>query len=236
MKLAVEEANLPPLDEATKELIVGKNIRWDEQLAYYQETPETIAEAESLATPDELSMLEPLPTPRVKTKSKISKNSTPKIRRVRGLGTANGTPGKGLLSPASLLPGAVQEEKKAVEAAAPVQQLPRPKASRVKKMSVSSASTDPVSAPAPSGTKLATLDIVPVGVAPTKERKSRLAAPKKITLPVPTAPVPAEGKENTQRTGISAATPKKGIAAPKVIIPPTVGMESGLPRRRGRKI
>jgi hypothetical protein len=236
MKLAVEEANLPPLDEATKELIVGKNIRWDEQLAYYQETPETIAEAESLATPDELSMLEPLPTPRVKTKSKISKNSTPKIRRVRGLGTANGTPGKGLLSPASLLPGAVQEEKKAVEAAAPVQQLPRPKASRVKKMSVSSASTDPVSAPAPSGTKLATLDIVPVGVAPTKERKSRLAAPKKITLPVPTASVPAEGKENTQRTGISAATPKKGIAAPKVIIPPTVGMESGLPRRRARKI
>ena len=233
MKLALDSASLPPLDDSTKELIIGKNIRWDEQLAYYQENPETVAEAESLATPDELGMPDPVSTPSAKPKSKISKSSTPKIRRVRGLGTANGTPGKGLLAPASLLPEEVQEEKEAAQV--PPQQLPKPKASKIKKIQIAS-TTAAAPSPPPSNTKLPSLDIVPVGVEPTKERKSRLAAPKKVVLPQPAASLPAEGKENPQRNGIVGATPKKGIPAPKVIVPPTVGMESGLPRRRGRKI
>jgi hypothetical protein len=228
MKLALDAASLPPLDDSTRELVVGKNIRWDEQLAYYQENPETVAEAESLATPDELGMPDPVSTPSAKPKSKVSKNSTPKIRRVRGLGTANGTPGKGLLAPSSLLPEEVQEKKETAQA--PPQQLPKPKASKIKKMQIAS-NTPAAPSPPPSSTKLPSLDIVPVGVEPTKERKSRLAAPKKVVLPQPTSALPAEGKENPQR-----ATPKKGIPAPKVIVPPTVGMESGLPRRRGRKI
>tara|TARA_R110002003_G_scaffold878_14_gene21778 strand:+ start:212 stop:1444 length:1233 start_codon:yes stop_codon:yes gene_type:complete len=231
LKLAADADKLPPIDDATKELILGKNIRWDEQLAYYQENPETVAEAESLATPDELSMEDASSTPSTK-KSKVSRNSTPKIRRVRGLGTANGTPGKGLLAPASLLPEEVQVEKEAAQA--PIQQLPRPKTSKLKKMPVASTPQPPVSTP--SDSKLPSLDIVPVGVEPPKERKSRLAAPKKVMLPQPTASHAAEGKENAQRTGIGGATPKKGIPAPKVIVPPTVGMESGLPRRRGRRI
>ncbi|KAH7068642.1 hypothetical protein FB567DRAFT_585068 [Paraphoma chrysanthemicola] len=229
LKLAVDADKLPPVDDSTREIVLGKNIRWDEQLAYYQENPETVAEAESLATPDELSM-EDASAPTAK-KSKISKSSTPKIRRVRGLGTANGTPGKGLLAPASLLPEDVQTER---ETAAPAQQLPRPKASKVKKMPVASTTATPALSATES--KLPTLDVIPVGVEPTKERKSRLAAPRKVTLPQPTASLAVEGKENAQRTGISGATPKKGIPAPKVIIPPSVGMESGLPRRRGRKI
>lgn len=231
MKIALDAANLPPLDESTKEPVLGKNIRWDEQLAYYQENPETIADAESLATPDELGISDPVTTPSVKPKSKVSKNSTPKIRRVRGLGTANGTPGKGLLAPASLLPEEVQEEKEAMQA--PAQQLPKPKVSKLKKMPIASSTSSSVSAP--SDTKLPSLDILPVGVAPIKGRKSQLAAPKRVMLPQPVATLPVEGKENSQRK-IGGATPRKGIPAPKVIVPPSVGMESGLPRRRGRKI
>ncbi|KAH8725157.1 hypothetical protein GQ44DRAFT_759855 [Phaeosphaeriaceae sp. PMI808] len=231
MKLAADAANLPPLDDSTKELVVGKNIRWDEQLTYYQENPETVAERESLATPDELSMPDAASTPSAKPKSKISKNSTPKMRRVRGLGTVNGTPGKTLLAQAPLLSEAVPQVKEST--AVPAQQLPRPKASKTKKIAVATITGAPVSTPLDS--KLPSLDIIPVGVEPTKERKSRLAAPKKVMLPPSLAAVAAEGKENTQRTGIGAATPRKGIPAPKVIVPPSVGVESGLPRRRGRK-
>jgi hypothetical protein len=233
LKLTLDAASLPPVDDATKELVVGKNIRWDEQLTYYQENPETLADAESLATPDELSMLDATATPVAKPKAKISKTSTPKIRRVRGLGSTNGTPGKGLLAPAEFLPDGVLEDKYIEKQSA--QQLPRPKAGKSKKMTVASISTELAPSTTPSDIKLATLDIIPVGVEPTKERKSRLAAPKKVVLPQVVISTPAEGKENAQRTGISAATPRKGIPAPKVIIPPSVGMESGLPRRRGRK-
>jgi hypothetical protein len=232
LKLTLDAASLPPIDDATKELVVGKNIRWDEQLTYYQENPETLADAESLATPDELSMPDATATPVAKPKAKISKTSTPKIRRVRGLGSTNGTPGKGLLAPAELLPDGVMEKDIGNMS---TQQLPRPKVGKSKKMTVASISTELAPSTTPSNIKLATLDITPVGVEPTKERKSRLAAPKKVVLPQVVIPAPAEGKENAQRTGISAATPKKGIPAPKVIIPPSVGMESGLPRRRGRK-
>lgn len=226
MKLAADAANLPPLDDSTREIVVGKNIRWDEQLAYYQENPETVAEAESLATPDELGMPDPVSTPSAKPKNKVSKNSTPKVRRVRGLGTANGTPAKALLAPSPF----DDDEKEATPgpSTTPAQQLPRPKVSKIRKMQIASA-------PQPE-TKLPSLDIAPVGVEPSKERKSRLAAPKRVMLPQPVTALPAEGKENTQRSGLGGATPKKGIPAPKVIVPPTVGMESGLPRRRGKRM
>ncbi|KAL5118550.1 hypothetical protein ACEQ8H_003565 [Pleosporales sp. CAS-2024a] len=232
MKLAADAASLGPLDDSTREIIVGKNIRWDPQLTYYQENPETIAEAESIATPDELSMPGPVSAPSVKPKSKVSKNSTPKIRRVRGLGTANGTPAKALLAPLSF----DDEDKDTLQPTVPTatatsHQLPRPKASKMKKMTIASA---PTTMP---DTKLPALEITPVGIAPTQERKSRLAAPKKVMFPPAPPALPAEGKENTQRIGLVGATPKKGIPVPKVIVPHTVGMESGLPRRRGgRKI
>ncbi|RMZ74554.1 c-14 sterol reductase [Pyrenophora seminiperda CCB06] len=242
MKLMMEASSLPPIDDATKELVVGKNVRWDEQLAYYQENPETVAnalaEAESLATPDELGMGDTVSESK-KKKAKLSKDSTPKVRRVRGLGSANGTPGKGLRSPASLLPEAVQEEKESV--AAPSKQLPKPKAGKAKKMPVASNSIDSGLSSSSADTKLPSLDVTPVGIAPTTQRKSRLAAPKKVVLPKVASSAPGEGKENAQRSGLSDATPKKGIpVVPKTLLPPTAatttaGMESGLPRRKGRK-
>ena len=235
-----------------------KYVRWDQQLAYYQEGTDTmanmLADAESLATPDELSF-PPTSTSSSKSKAKAQKdkNSTPKIRRVRGLGTANGTPGKGLLQPGSLLPEAVQEEKEAAQSQAQPHRLPKPKSSKPKKMPVASTSSaatsssiTPLGHAAPSDSKLPTLDIAPVGVEPTqlsstaatKERKSRLATPKKVKLPQPSSTVPAEGKENAQRPGIAASTPKKGIPMPSGIVPPgmVVGGETGLPRRRARKL
>lgn len=250
-KLAADAASLPPVDDTTKELVIGKNVRWDETLTYYQENPETVAEAESLATPDELSM-DATSTPRTK-KSKVDKNAPPKARRVR---TVNGTPGKGLLAPASLLPEAVQDEKvkasiKTTTAPPQPHQLPRPKATRIKKIPVASTSSD---------SKLPTLDVAPVGVPTTTttttnptsttttatttvpSRQSRLAAPKKVILPhtATSSAALSDGKENPPRSTISDATPKKGIPAPKVVVPAAVavgaaGVESGLPRRRGRK-
>jgi len=256
MKLAMDYSSLPPLDDSTKELIVGKNVRWDETLAYYQENPETLAnalaDAESLATPDELGMSDCTPEPK-KKKEKTSKTSTPKIRRVRGLGTSNGTPGKGLLAPASLLPEAVQEEKAAMQE----KQSSKTKSTKVKKMAVASStsSTTPTAtststptststslnsslSSSTTDTKLPSLDVAPVGV----QRKSRLAAPKKVVLPQTPSSAKAGDKENVSRVGMGDATPKKGLMAPKVVIPPSattasmgMGVESGLPRRRGRK-
>jgi hypothetical protein len=241
LKLATEAIMEPLLGEkdTPKEPAPGKKtLRWDEQLAYYQEHADTIAsqiaEAESLSTPDELS----LPAAPV-TKPRVSKdNSTPKIRRVRGLGTANGTPGKGLLTPASLLPEAVQKEQ---DAPAP-KVLPKPsvRPTKMKKPTVTS------TAPAPSP-KLAPLEVTPVGIEPAKERKSRLATPKKVKLSTvatvasssaAASAAPGVGKENaaTSRPGPL----KKSIPAPKVYTPapaaPVAGVDSGLPRRRGRKI
>jgi hypothetical protein len=253
MKAQMDAISLPPIDDTTKEIVIGKNVRWDEQLTYYQENPETIAEAESLATPDELSFSDNGSELKKKKKEKTSKTSTPKVRRVRGLGTANGTPAKGLTAPSSLLPEAVKEEKEISQdksASQKHQQIPKPKVAKVKKMPVATTSVDSRPSSNPSETKLPSLDVAPVGVGattapsslPAPQRKSRLAAPKKVILSQMTNSV--DGKENnTLRTGLANSTPKKGLPAPKVVVAhsaiataaATAGMESGLPRRRGKK-
>ncbi|PVH98994.1 hypothetical protein DM02DRAFT_615370 [Periconia macrospinosa] len=252
-----------------------KYVRWDEQLAYYQEGTDTIAnmlaEAESLATPDELSLPDPAmtkakpKTPKVAPREKKSAStgtSTPKVRRVRGLGASNGTPGKGLLTPASLLPDAVQEEKEqqaTTDDTNTSQRLPKPKiktkpksTSKAKKMPV--ADTTPAPPPEQPLTKLPTLEIAPVGIESAKSaaatRKSRLASPKKVKLPQPpsSSSATSDGKENhaQQRgiVGIAGATPKKGIPV-LMGIPAGMGVvggagnggaDSGLPRRRLRRL
>ncbi|KAF3006785.1 hypothetical protein E8E13_010265 [Curvularia kusanoi] len=247
LKLQAEAILSPTVDldaDAERPPVPGRRgIRWDETLAYYQEHADSIvaqqAEAESLATPDELSLPGPTAAKKSKAKTPADKNSTPKVRRVRGLGTANGTPGKGLLSSGSLLPDAVQEEKAAAaasqpEPAPPAKSIPKPKAA--KKLPVPSA---------PATAKPAAREVAAAPVEPVKERKSRIAPPKSVRLPKPVitaAPAVAAEKENA-RTGISGATPRKGIPAPRIVAPkpaaaptPAVGVESGLPRRRGRKI
>jgi hypothetical protein len=190
-----------------------------------------VAEAESLATPDELGMDDEVVVKKKEKKEKTSKTSTPKIRRVRGLGSTNGTPGKGLLAPSSLLPDAVQDERETVPA-------PKPKAKKTKMPVASSSSiNDSLSSSISTmDTKLPTLDVAPVGVTPGTQRKSRLAAPRKVVLPSST---PGEGKENAQKPASKIGM----LPVPKVMLPPSTAavvgggsaMDSGLPRRRGRK-
>lgn len=223
-------------NSSAAEVATGKKyVRWDETLAYFQESTDTlanmIADAESLATPDELSL--PVPTPSTKPKSVVSKdrNSTPNARRIRATNT---TPGKGLLAPASMLPDGMMAEKEIL--AAQPQRLPKPKSSRMKKMPVASSATDPVPSSLSREVQLPTVEVAPTVSEPakaTKERKSRLATPKRVKLPQPLSTVPVEGKENQSRAFV-ASTPKKGIPMPTVVVPPVV--ETGLPRRRGRKL
>jgi hypothetical protein len=249
LKLQAEAILSPPaeLDAEKKPPVPGRRgIRWDETLAYYQEHADTVAsqeaEAASLATPDELSLPGPVAIKKPKAKTNTDKNSTPKVRRVKGLGTANGTPGKGLLATGSLLPDAVQEEKAAASAqptSTPAARgIPKPKANR--KLPVPSTPAE----------KLPALEIAPVGLEPAKERKSRIAPPKSVRLPkpvsasTPTVPAVAAAEKENKRTGISGATPRKGIPAPRIVAPKvatpapatSVGVESALPRRRGRKV
>jgi hypothetical protein len=245
MKIAIDSAALPPLDEdAPKEIIVGRNVRWDEQLAYFQENPEVIAEAESLATPDELGFDEQPD----RKKQKMSKNSTPKIKRARGLGTQNGTPAKGVGGKldGSSPPLVMSEKEKEKDT-----HLPKLKPSKAVKRTLDSSTTQQRAKDEPSH-HLPPLDFIPVGVqssstSTSTQRKSRLMAPKRVVLPssstttpTPTPTVSGEGKENGKRARGAETMGKKSIPAPKVVVPPTatatvVGMESGLPRRRGRK-
>ncbi|KAF1969560.1 hypothetical protein BU23DRAFT_557575 [Bimuria novae-zelandiae CBS 107.79] len=225
-----------------------KYVRWDSQLTYFQEDTEAIAnalaDAESLATPDELSSAPPSAMPMKLKAPKVPRDTTatPKVRKIRNLGSTNGTPGKCLLTPASLLPDVVLDDKDEPRERQRERSL-KPKSSRLRKGPL--AGTDTISAPAPVELPLPVLEISPVGIDPTKaatatkERKSRLATPKKVKLPQLSSSALGDGKEN-QKTGI-ASPPKRGIRMPSVGVPSSSSLEiasgaTGLPRRRGRKV
>ncbi|KAF2020767.1 hypothetical protein BU24DRAFT_416451 [Aaosphaeria arxii CBS 175.79] len=235
-----------------------KSVKWDETLAYYQEHKDTaanaLAEAQSLATPDELSVSVAPPTKRkVKEPKHKGSSSTPRIRRLKGLG-----PGSATASVMSAEPQGDQEPADADEQKQPS------RASKLKKLPIAPGTSETPSLNSPAkkvplamltspvkklsmpflnspAKKALPLEIAPVGVdvdseaKRSKERKSRLATPRKVKLPPPTVngAVPVDGKENQLTKGIGAATPKKGLRLPEVHIPPTV--ESGLPRRRAAR-
>ena len=245
LKLAAEQAVAAGsiVDEAVEAARDGaaagerKAVRWDEMLVYFQHrTDSTSLSAEPLTELNEttaqgkadVEMLDPGPNepasldagnviPKSKSKSKDKAASTPRIRRLRGLGATNGTPGKGLLAPAFLLPVEVLEEKE--KAVAEVSRLAKP--TRARKLLVASEATSLLETQS-----LKLEQEVPVQVEKeVKGRKSRLATARKVKIPVSTTPaVPVDGKENRLITG----TPKKGVGV-------AVGVETGLPRRRGAK-
>lgn len=243
LKLAAEQAVAagPIVDKVAEAARDGaaagerKAVRWGEMLVYSQHrTDSTSLSVEELTELTEamaqgkadVETLDPSPDepaslgagnaiPKLKSKSKDKAASTPRIRRLRGLGAANGTPGKGLLAPASLLPAEVLEEKE--RAVTEVSRLAKPR--RARKLPVASESANLLETQ-----PLKQEQEVPVQVGKeVKERKSRLATARKVKIPVSTTPaVPVDGKENRLVTG----TPKKGVA---------VGVETGLPRRRSSK-
>lgn len=247
LKLAAEQAVVAGsiVDEVVEAARDGaaagerKAVRWDEMLVYFQHrTDSTSLSADALTelneatvqgkadvemldpSPDEPASLDAgnvIPKSKSKSKSKDKAASTPRIRRLRGLGATNGTPGKGLLAPASLLPIEVLEEKE--KAVTEVSRLAKP--TRARKLPVASEATSLLETE-----PLKPEQEVPVQVEKeVKEKKSRLATARKVKIPVSTTPaVPVDGKENRLITG----TPKKGVGV-------AVGVETGLPRRRGAK-
>ncbi|KAF2733453.1 hypothetical protein EJ04DRAFT_272758 [Polyplosphaeria fusca] len=243
LKIETLAASEDATDSVQQPVLGKKNVQWDETLTYYQEEPEAMnrvmsdADRRSLETPDELSLPDATPSAKPKSKGPKDKNSTPKMRRVRGLGASNGTPGKGLLASASsFLPDEIQDEMENTQP----QRLPKP--SKVKKMRVAAA-TDSAIVAAPE-VQLQPLPVAPVGIEPTKQpaepasskdRKSRLATPRKVRLPKPMAAapsLPADGKENQQTVSLLLSPPKKGRPVPSITAPAAPVVESGLPRRR----
>lgn len=245
LKLAAEQAVVAgsTVDEAVEAARDGASsgerraVRWDETLVYFQHKPDSSsssvegvtelteaatqgkADVEMVdSTADELASVDAVASiPKPKSKSKDKATSTPRIRRLRGLGAANGTPGKGLLAPASLLPAEVLEEKE--KSVTEVSRLAKP--TRQKKLPVASEVTN-LPEIQPSKPEQEMNVQAEKGV---KERKSRLATPRKVKIPVSTTPaVPLDGKENR----LTGGTPKKGVGI-------AVGVETWLPRRRGAK-
>jgi len=245
LKLAAEQAVVagPIVDKVVEAVRDGaaagerKAVRWGEMLVYFQHrTDSTSLSVEALTELTEamaqgkadVETLDPSPDepasldagnaiPKSKSKSKDKAASTPRIRRLRGLGAANGTPGKGLLAPATLLPAEVLEERE--KAVTEVSRLAKPR--RARKLPIASEAANLLETQ-----PLKQEQEVPVQVGKeVKEKKSRLATARKVKIPVSTTPaVPVDGKEN----GLVTGTPKKGVGV-------AVGVETGLPRRRGSK-
>lgn len=233
LKLSKDEENNDTTTTSTIDAAKSakKSVHWHEQLAHYQDDPrkiaDALAEAESLATPDELSG--PVSTPSVKKKVASKDKKTGESSRMR-----KGTPGKGLLAPASLLPDGVVTEEKTKDAA-PAEKSQRGPKSKLKKLAVASAPSSETASPKPAPPAPAQDETKEKpATAAAKERKSRLATPRKVKLPVPVPAVPADGKENQQQTrSIAGITPKKRIKLSEALPPPvSVQVESGLPRRR----
>ncbi|GME66182.1 C-14 sterol reductase [Neofusicoccum parvum] len=97
------------------EVYQASKLRWDQQLVYFQEQDNlaglTSLSDDELAGPAETPVQEPAGKKEDRKRKDKSSTSTPaRTKRARGLGAGNGTPAKGLLAPASLLPAEVQAE------------------------------------------------------------------------------------------------------------------------------
>ncbi|OCK80371.1 hypothetical protein K432DRAFT_425789 [Lepidopterella palustris CBS 459.81] len=237
-----------------------KAVRWDETLVYFQQRDGDAVEVmvgvvdgevENEVLDSKVEETKIAAPSRSKVKDKSS--STPRIRRLRGLGAANGTPGKGLLAPSSLLPTEVQDQEK--KAGADAQRIAKPKAARVRKLPVKSADAIMNTMPQIKPLKLVKYLLAedePEGmefgkpkkakefkevndvedVKEVKERKSRLATPRKVKIPVPATPMAREGKENR----LAAGPLKQGVSVSGASGGATGGVaEAGLPRRRAAR-
>ncbi|KAK8170819.1 hypothetical protein BKA80DRAFT_338946 [Phyllosticta citrichinensis] len=209
----------PPLvcSDPDIEIFEASMIKWDQQLVYFQDkenpTPEFWSD-------DELA------SGGVDDSLKSKKATTPRARRTRGLGASNGTPAKGLLAPANLLPESVQAEVEATrsEAKKPAKVGRPKKASTPAKQTPMDPPTnlDPLASLIESAEKPRKETPIPLPKAnppkfpqsqlPTPAptaRKSRLQSPKKIKLPGPAQPAAKQAQSKAGGVGITGGTPKK---------------------------
>ncbi|KAK7515301.1 uncharacterized protein IWZ02DRAFT_62551 [Phyllosticta citriasiana] len=208
----------PPLVCSNPEIEIfeASRIKWDQQLVYFQ--------GKENSTPDSFSDDE-LASGGVDERLKSKKAATPRARRTRGLGASNGTPAKGLLAPASLLPESVQAEVETTKseaknpakvgrpkkASAPAKETPAdaptssdPLASLIESTEMPRKET-PIPLPKPNPPKIAQSQLP----TPAAARKSRLQSPKKIKLPGPVQPAAKQAQSKAGGVGITSGTPKK---------------------------
>ncbi|KAK7529168.1 uncharacterized protein J3D65DRAFT_672737 [Phyllosticta citribraziliensis] len=200
------------------EIFEASMIKWDQQLVYFQDmenpTPESLSD-------DELA------SGGVDESLKSKRATTPRARRTRGLGASNGTPAKGLLAPANLLPESVQAEVEATksEAKKPAKVGRPKKASTPAKQTTTGPPTnlDPLASLVESAEKPRKETPIPLPKpnppkfppsqlptpAPVTARKSRLQSPKKIKLPGPVQPAAKQAQSKAGGVGITGGTPKK---------------------------
>ncbi|KAK7556597.1 hypothetical protein IWX50DRAFT_656098 [Phyllosticta citricarpa] len=242
----------PPLVCSNPEIEIfeASRIKWDQQLVYFQ--------GKENSTPDSLSDDE-LASGGVDESLRSKKAATPRARRTRGLGASNGTPAKGLLAPASLLPESVQAEVETTKseakkpakvgrpkkASAPAKETPvdPPTTSDPLASLVESAETPrketPIPLPKPNPPKIPQSQLP----TPAAARKSRLQSPKKIKLPGPVQPAAKQAQSKAGGVGITSGTPKKmpvtrvGATSGESTGNATgSGMSIGQRRRAGRRV
>ncbi|KAL1651903.1 hypothetical protein SLS58_000026 [Diplodia intermedia] len=120
------DGSLPVFADPDIDVWQASKLRWDGQLVYFQEQGNlagltSLSDDES-AEPAEIESSaqekkEEGGSKKRKDKSGDSSSTPARTKRARGLGAGNGTPAKGLLAPASLLPGEVQAETEKIEPA-----------------------------------------------------------------------------------------------------------------------
>ncbi|KAL1621739.1 hypothetical protein SLS54_005262 [Diplodia seriata] len=123
------DGSLPVFADPEIDVWQASKLRWDGQLVYFQEQgnlagltslsdDESAEPAEIESSAQEGKKEEDSSSKKRKDKSGDSSSTTPaRTKRARGLGAGNGTPAKGLLAPASLLPGEVQADTETIEPA-----------------------------------------------------------------------------------------------------------------------
>lgn len=171
-----------------------RNVTWRENLVEYSSSVAT-ADLEMVAAECEIAPGMGTLTEASADRPAPKKSGTSKLRRLRGLGAANGTPAKNVLQ-STLMPDEAAEQKAAADASA----------KEVKKTARKSRIATPASA-APIASEPSAEAEVKSADAVKPQRKSRLPPPKKLNLNPSLSSLPVlQGQENL--VGLSSPAKK----------------------------
>lgn len=202
------DGSLPVFADPQIDVWQATRLRWDSQLVYFQEQG-NLAGLTSLSDDESTEPAETEPasqgkkeegSKKRKGKSEDASSTPARTKRAKGLGAGNGTPAKGLLMPASLLPTDVQAELEKNESTE--EETKEKKSSSGKK-----ASALPPSISAGKST----------GVGSKGGKKSDKAAVKEAQ-PIDTA---TEAIGSSQESNRSDSAPPAPTAAPPLAPPPS---------------
>ena len=112
MQLSQDSTTMQEEQKRKKKKKRGRSVHWDEKLTHFKEV---LVLPTSPTASDESSTSGGNPVTHAPATPRPKKMPTARVRRLRGLGTANGTPAKGLLA-STLLPDEVAEQREAAAA------------------------------------------------------------------------------------------------------------------------